>query len=43
MKYPSPEAMLTMNEKEFLDVLDKGSLSSGSRIIRFYVPSFMYY
>jgi uncharacterized radical SAM superfamily protein len=43
MKYPSPEAILTMNEKEFLDVLDKGSLSSSSKIIRFYVPSFMYY
>jgi hypothetical protein len=43
MKPLSPEAILSMNEKEFLDVLDEGLLRSSSEKIRFYVPSFMYY
>jgi uncharacterized radical SAM superfamily protein len=43
MKRLSPEAILSMDEKEFLDVLDKGLLSFNREKIRFYVPSFMYY
>jgi uncharacterized radical SAM superfamily protein len=43
MKRLSPEALLSMDQKEFLDVLDKGLLSFNREKIRFYVPSFMYY
>jgi uncharacterized radical SAM superfamily protein len=43
MKRLSPEAILSMDEKEFLEVLNKGLLSFSREEIRFYVPSFMYY
>jgi uncharacterized radical SAM superfamily protein len=43
MKQFSPEAILSMSEKEFLDALDKGLLASNREKIRFYAPSFMYY
>jgi uncharacterized radical SAM superfamily protein len=43
MKQLSPEAILSISEKEFLDALDEGMLLSNREKIRFYVPSFMYY
>jgi len=43
MNQASPETIWNMNEKELLVLLDKGTLTSGNREIRFYAPSFMYY
>ena len=43
MKPLSPEAIQSMDEKEFLEVLDRGLPSFNGEKIRFYVPSFMYY
>lgn len=43
MNQASPETIWNMKEKELLALLDKGTLTSRNREIRFYAPSFMYY
>ncbi len=39
----SPDTIWSLNEKEFLKLLDSGTFKPRSQEIRFYVPSFTYY